>query len=213
MNSQKEYWDKKISEWTKASYGKNDTVNPIEKIAAYFRSVQKRKDAAIKLVGPIAKNKIVLDLGCGLGEFSFGLMKYKPRKIIAFDISHVAVSQVKKTAQKLRFGRTLEAKVSDITSLKKLPRFDIVVGLGFLDYLKPMQLSHLFSMIGNKSYLFSFFERKRTFFNLLHKVYTTIQRCPGAYKYTRKQMRNFIPKQTKLRFINKDHLWFVTNLI
>ncbi len=212
MKTQKEYWDKKISEWSYASYGKKKKIGLIERIATFFRSVDTRKEAALKLVGPKSYNKIVIDMGCGLGEFSFALLlRYKPKKIITYDISETAILAIKKNAQELKINDKMEFGVADISDLKQLPSFDIVVGLGFIDYLKPPQLECLFNLIGNKPFLFSYFEKKTSLFNLMHKIYIMLQKCPGAYKYTRKQIRSFVPKKTKLYFIKKDGLQFITN--
>ena len=212
MSGQKEYWDKKISEWSYASYGKKKKIGLTEKVATFFRSVDARKEAALKLVGPKSNNKIVIDMGCGLGEFSYGLlMRYKPKKVIAYDISDIAIKATKKNAQELKIKDKMEFEVADIAELKQLPSFDLVVGRGFIDYLKPAQLIHLFNLIQHKPFLFSYFEKKISLFNLMHKVYITLQKCPGAYKYTRKQIRSFIPKKTKLYFIKKDGLQFITN--
>lgn len=212
MISQKDYWNKKISEWSSASYGKRSKISLIEKIATHFRAVDKRKNAALKLIGPFAKEKIVLDLGCGIGGFTFGLLKYRPKKVIGIDISPVAAREVKDMAKKLDDNGRVEFRVADVSKLDKLPEFDIAVGLGFIDYLKPHQLKHLFKLIKDKLFLFSYFEKKLSLFNLLHKIYTALQNCPGAYKYTRDEIREFIPKKTKLYFINQDELWFISNL-
>lgn len=212
MKTQKDYWDKKISEWSHASYGKKKKISLIEKIAAYFRSVDARKETALKLIGPRAKNRTILDLGCGLGEFSIGLlMRYKPKKVIALDISEVAIKKIKKIATDLKISDKMEFQVAEISDVNKLADSNFIVGLGFIDYLKPDQLIHLFKLIGNTPFLFSYFEKRLSIFNLLHKIYITLQKCPGAYKYTRQQIRSFMPKKSKHFFIKKDGLQFITN--
>lgn len=212
MKSQKEYWDKKITEWSISSYGKTGRISLIERVATFFRAVNTRKEAGLKLIGPKSKNKVILDLGCGLGEFPLGLLlRYKPKKVIVYDISEVAIKEVKKLAKSMELKDKMEFYVADIAELDKLPDFDIVVGLGFIDYLKPEQLRHLFELIGNKPYLFSYFEKKTSFFNFLHKIYISIQRCPGAFKYTRKEIKSYLPKNSKIYFIKKNGLQFITN--
>ncbi|OGK18272.1 hypothetical protein A3G67_03185 [Candidatus Roizmanbacteria bacterium RIFCSPLOWO2_12_FULL_40_12] len=212
MTSQKDYWDKKITEWSSASYGRKSSISFLEKVATYFRSVDKRKDAAIKIISPLIKNKVILDLGCGLGEFAFGILRYKPKKVIALDISPNAVKQARLFAKKKKIHGKVRFEVSDVVKTKKLPESDIVIGLGFIDYLTLPQLKNLFRMIGKKPYLFSCFEKKFSLFNLLHNIYLISQNCPGAYKHTRSEIRNIVPKGMKLSFITKDGLLFITNL-
>jgi len=212
MKSQKDYWDKKISEWSISSYKKTGKISLVERIATYFRAVDLRKEAALKLIGPKTKDKVIIDFGCGLGEFPFGLlMRYKPKKVIVYDISEVAIKEVKKSAKTLNLLSKLEFYVQDVSTMNKLPNSDMVIGLGFIDYLNPEQMRHLFELIGDRPYLFSYFEKKISFFNLLHKFYVTLQGCPGAFKYTRKQIRSFTPKNSKLYFIKKSGLQFITN--
>ena len=212
MKSQKEYWDKKISLWSYVSYGKKKNNDLIEKIATYFRSVDARKETVLKLLGQRSKGKIVIDLGCGLGEFAIGLlMRYKPKKVVALDISEVAIRKIEKIATDLKLKDKMEFQVAEISEVNKLPDSNFVVGLGFIDYLKPDQMMHLFKLIGDTPFLFSYFEKRLSFFNFLHKIYITLQKCPGAYKYTRQQIRSFMPKKAKLFFIKKDGLQFITN--
>lgn len=213
MQTQKEYWDKKINEWSSASYSRGSKISTIEKIATFFRAVNRRKDAAIELIGPIAKNKTVLDLGCGMGEFTFDLVSYNPKKIIAVDISPSAIREIQKQIKKKKLNKKIEAGVSDIRTIDQLPACDIIVGLGFIDYFTKEELTHLFKMIEDTPYLFSYFEKKPSLFNLLHKIYITIQQCPGAYKYSRQEMNEIIPNTSKPIFIQKDGLQFITNMV
>src|SRR3990167_3985509 len=135
MTTQKEYWDKKINEWSSASYGRDSQISVLEKIATYFRSVEKRKDAAVKILAPYVKGKVILDLGCGLGEFTFDIIRYKPKKILAIDISKNAVHEAGIIAKKKKLNGKVTFEVADVVKLKKLPPSDIIVGLGFIDYL------------------------------------------------------------------------------
>ena len=154
----------------------------------------------------------IIDLGCGLGEFPLGLlMRYKPKKIIAYDISDVAIRKVKKLASGLDLKNKIEFYTEDVPKMNKLPNFDILTGLGFIDYLNREQMKNLFNLIGDKPFLFSYFEKKFSLFNFLHKIYLNLQRCPGAFKYTRKEIRSFLPKNSKLYFIKKNGLQFITN--
>lgn len=211
MKTQEEYWDKKIKEWSEASYEKK-AKSPIEKLAIFFRGgITKRMDVAIKIIGSRAKGKVVVDMGCGLGDFCFEILKYKPKMVVGIDISGVAI----KEAQRRVKARKLEDKVKfikgDIFQFKKLPAFDIAVGLGFIDYLDKEDLKKLFKLLRGRNFLFSMFEKKLSLLPLLHAVYVRIQKCPGAYKYTRKEMRELIPEDAHCYFLEEDGMLFVTN--
>ncbi len=211
MASQKEYWDQQIKEWSEASYkGKGD--NLIERIANLFRGpITKRMEVALEIIGPKAKDKVILDLGCGLGDFCFAVLKYRPKKVIGIDISPVAIREAKKRTERRKLKGKVGFLETDVAKIKKLPDFDLGVGLGFIDYLDKGQMRHLFKLLAGRRFLFSFFEKKLSLLNLLHEFYIKIQRCPGAYKYTREEMRQLAPEGLNLRFLEKEGMFFITN--
>lgn len=212
MATQEDYWDKKIKEWTEASYEKK-TKNLIEKTASLFRGgITKRMEVALEVVGPKAKGKVILDLGCGLGDFCFRILSYSPKKIIGIDISAVAVKEAIKRAKKRDCEEKVEFIRGNVTQMEKLPNFDIAVGLGFIDYLDKNDLKKLFKLLSGRHFLFSMFEKKFSLMNVLHAVYVKIQRCPGAFKYTREEMKKIIPKESKFYFLEKDKMLFIANL-
>lgn len=212
MLSQKDYWDQKIKEWSEASYEKK-TNRPIERLANLFRrGVTGRMEVALKFIGPQARGKVILDMGCGRGDFCFGLLNYQPQKVIGMDISGVAIKEAKKRAKEKDLRKEIEFIQGDLTQVGKLPEFDIVVGLGFIDYFNEKELQRLFKLLAGRLFFFSMFEKKLSLLNLLHAVYVRIQNCPGAYKYTREEMGQIIPKETKFYFLEKDKMLFITNL-
>lgn len=214
MISQREYWDKKIKEWTEVSHRKRTKgVGLIEKVANLFRGpITKRMDVALEIVGPKAKGKAVIVLGCGLGDFCFAILKYQPQKVIGLDISGVAIKEAKRRAEKRKLKDKVEFIQADATGIKKLPEFDIAVGLGFIDYLNKQQLKKLFKLLPDRYFFFSVFEKRLSLVNILHAVYVKIQGCPGAFKYSRKELREIVPKSLDSYFLEKDKMLFITNL-
>lgn len=214
MASQEEYWDKKIKEWTEVSYGeKRKGVSLIEKIANLFRGpITKRMEVALEIVGQKAKGKTVLDLGCGLGDFCFEVLKYNPQKVIGIDISGAAIKEAEKIAERKKLKNRVSFVQNDAARVKKLPEFDIAVGLGFIDYLNKQELRELFRLLLGHYFFFSVFEKKFSLRNLLHAVYVRVQKCPGAFKYTKDELRQIIPKNLNFYFLKKDKMLFITNL-
>jgi len=214
MKSQQKYWDKKITEWTRASYDeKLEDISLIEKMANLFRGpITKRMDVALEIIGPKAKGKIVADFGCGLGDFCFEALKYEPKKLIGIDISGVAVEEARKKSKKMKLEKKIEFVQADLGQLEKLPRFDIAVGLGFIDYLDKDELRQLFKLLTDHYFLFSVFEKKISLRNLVHGFYIKIKGCPGAFKFTRRELMGFVPKDANACFLEKDKMLFITNL-
>ena len=136
MLKQRQYWNNKIIEWSASGYRKKkEKISLVERIAYPFRKADKRYLAGIELIGPLAKNKVVLDLGFGVGDFSFGIIKYGPKKVFGIDIADSAVAFAMKVAIKKKVERRVQFRRGDVTQMKTLPESDIIVGLGFIDYL------------------------------------------------------------------------------
>lgn len=212
MNAQKDYWDRKIKEWSEASYQKK-TKSLIEKAASLFRGgITGRMDVALKIVGPKAKGKTIMDIGCGVGDFCFAMTKYQPEKIIGIDISQVAVKEAQKRAKIKKLDKVVTFIQADIANVKKLPKFDIAVGLGFIDYFNKEELKKVFKVLSGRYFLFSMFEKKISLLNILHAFYVRVQNCPGSYKYSRKEMTEIVPKEAGFYFLEKNGLLFITNL-
>ena len=92
----KYYWDKKIIDWEN-SMKKGVRVSLVEKLAGYFRKPLLRRMAmATDIVAPFAKDKTVLELGCGSGFFAFGLQERAGTKhITGVDISAQAINRAR----------------------------------------------------------------------------------------------------------------------
>lgn len=213
MISQKKYWDKKIKEWSSDSYSqKSNKTRPIEKLANLFRGpIVKRMEIALQIAGPKAKGKVIADFGCGLGDYCFKVLRYDPKKVIGLDISEVAVKEASNRAKKMGLKNVIFVQ-TDIGQAENLPEFDIAVGLGFIDYLDQEELKKLFKSLSNRYFLFSVFEKKLSLRNLIHGVYVKMQKCPGAFKYSKAELIKIIPKKLKANFLEKDKLLFITNL-
>lgn len=212
MKAQQKYWDKKITEWSSISYDKTSQASLIEKLATPFRRADLRVLAASSLLAPLIKGKSLLFLGCGVGNECFAILSHSPKKVIGIDISPVAIAQAKKNAKKHNVEKKIDFLVGDVGSIKELPDSDYVLGLGFIDYLTKKELKNLFELVMPKKFLFSYFEKKLTLFNLIHTLYVKSQRCPGAFKYSRQEINEIMPKKTEHYFLKKDGLLFLTNI-
>lgn len=79
-------------------------------------------------------SKVVLDYGCGIGNFAEKVVDFNPKKIIAVDISEEAIKKAKKNID-LKY-KNIEFKVDNCENLNlDSDSFDIVYGGGILHHL------------------------------------------------------------------------------
>ena len=83
----------------------------------------------------IAKDKEILDYGCGVGSFVEKVVKYQPKNITGIDISEVSINKAKKNAEDLKVDASFKVDNCEKTSFSD-SSFDIVYGTGILHHLK-----------------------------------------------------------------------------
>ena len=159
MNN-KNYWDNKIIEWEDSIRGK-DNISFVERLASCFRNTLKvRTEMCLNILNPFAKDKEVLELGCGSGYFAFELYSQaKPKCIIGIDISGNAIRRAQSVSENKEVMNTFTFLEGDVASIS-LPEADITIGLGFLDYLTLQEIKMLFKKIKSSYFLFTFAEKR-----------------------------------------------------
>ena len=81
-----------------------------------------------------AKNKIVLDYGCGTGSATQKIASLKPSKLFGIDISEVSINKAIENAKNLNLQ--IEYSVDNCEKTKfKAETFDLVFGSGILHHL------------------------------------------------------------------------------
>ncbi len=205
----KAYWDKKIIEW-EDSLAQNRKVSFIESIASKFRQPLKIRSAmCLNLLKKAGKGKTVLELGCGSGFFAFRAYKEtKPKKIIGIDISRNAIERANKIKKELKIGNKVEFLEGDTNNIK-LPKADITIGLGFLDYLTADEIRNLMKSLTSRYIIFTFSEKKVSIYRYMHILYLLSQKCPKHYYYTKKQIVGLLKdRYDNLRIISGPKLMF-----
>lgn len=208
MNS-KQYWENKIIEWEDSVKGVNK-VSFIEKVATVFRKpLQYRSSMSLQLLRPFVHEKIVLDLGCGSGFFDMALYDLaKPSKIIGIDISSQAIKRAQKTANERNLMEICQFFEGDAGRMS-LPKVDVTIGLGFLDYLTLSEIKFLFERLKSKYFLFSFSERKLSVLRFMHILYMLSQSCPKHFYNTKVEIKQCIGEKFGATiFLNDRHLSF-----
>jgi len=205
----KDYWNNKIIEW-EDSMGNGQNLSFVERFASYFREpVKNRSRICMDTLRPFIEGKTILELGCGSGFFSLALYKNSGVKnVIGFDISEKAINRAKKLCQEQGLTQYCEFHQAEAVSAT-LPKADIVIGLGFLDYLAAEDITTLFGKLKMNHFLFTFSEKVPSLFRYLHILYLLSQRCPKHFYYAKTDIRRFIGNAyTGVQFINDRRLSF-----
>ncbi|MDP3735405.1 MAG: class I SAM-dependent methyltransferase [bacterium] len=185
----REYWDNKIIAW-EDSLSSSEGLSFVETLASKFRKPLKvRSELCLDILKKNARNKSVLELGCGSGYFAFRMRREAgPHSIVGVDVSRRAIERARRLQKELDITGGLAFIEGDANSIH-LPKADITVGLGFLDYLTAEEIVALFKNLKSEYFVFTFSEKKFSLLRLLHMLYLISQRCPKHYYYTKYDMR------------------------
>ena len=88
-SSSAEYWNQHAASWEASAYFEDTDTKPAfwDKLSTRFRGrgMYVRMDAALKMVKPHVKDKVVLDIGCASGRFAFLMMEAGAARVIGVD--------------------------------------------------------------------------------------------------------------------------------
>ena len=204
--------EEKILEWETSAYeGKAESI--LEKIVTHFRDpIRKRLNVTVNVLKNLVKDKVVLDLGCGTGIFCIEMTKYGSKRLIGIDISSAAIRKAKEKIQLKGLVDKIEFLCIDVRRDNELPKADIAVGLGFIDFLNRNELRELLNKMNVRYFWFSFPEKKTSLINILHNLYLKSQKCPVYHRFKRHEMSEVIPSHYEYHFVEEDGLVFLTNL-
>ena len=184
----KTYWTKKIIEW-EDSMKPGRKVSFIERLASLFRGPLKgRSDLCMEMILPYVPEKTVLEIGCGSGYFALDLFERgHPTHITGLDISEEALKRAAELVAEKGLSNSFTFQEGE-APLLSLPEADIVLGLGFLDYLSLDEIESLFSKMQCTHFLFTFAERKFSIFRYMHILYLMSQNCTQHYYFTQREI-------------------------
>ncbi|MDP2653365.1 MAG: class I SAM-dependent methyltransferase [Candidatus Omnitrophota bacterium] len=162
----RDFWDCKILAWEAGRYsprrkGLFPDVN---------RPLKERMETAGRVLRTAAKDKVVLELGCGTARLLPAVMEAGAREYIGIDVSEAALREARGNCDRLGFSSRARFLRRDLRDLGPLSA-DLCFSLGFLDWLTVDEIKGVISGIDCGCFFHSFSERRFSLRQVLHRVY------------------------------------------
>ena len=157
------YWNRHASDWEKMAYNKG-------KKYLRFPSSEQRENITVNEIKNISssKNVSIIDLGCANGELVRHLLRDGFKNVHGVDNSEKMIALAKQFLKKEMPAVDANAvfSVADVDGLKENGSFDMIIGMGIIEYL--LDLNSFFSKVsqGLKKGGYAFIESRNKLFNL-----------------------------------------------
>jgi 2-polyprenyl-3-methyl-5-hydroxy-6-metoxy-1,4-benzoquinol methylase len=188
-----QYWDGVIGAWEATAYGEGGKeADFIERIAGRLRGhIVARRRTCFDRLREWISGKVALEIGCGSGATCFRLLELGAKKVYGLDISETAVRAARARASDAGIGADRACfLVHEIgASLELDEPIDIVIGLGILEYARPVDVQTFIRQVAPGSIFFSYDEKTCNLQKLLHFFYRRLKRIPFYKKYTPAEIR------------------------
>lgn len=194
----KHYWDLFIERWEQDTYTVPKGII-FKKINFFLRCpLRNRLKITMNLLDGNIKDALILELGCGTGIFSLELLNKGARHITGVDISGVAVSKANERMLRQSINASRYNFFCKDASEVDCSAYDIIVGIGLLDWMTFKDMNKLFEKVKGKKILLTFSEKRYCVYSILHRFYWLLRRiflsvkvCPRYYSV--KEIKKYLP--------------------
>jgi ubiquinone/menaquinone biosynthesis C-methylase UbiE len=130
----------------------------------------------------------VLDIGCGSGRYSIECARRNADRVVGIDFAPSMINLSQEIARQMNVSNKCEFICGDFLTYPFKESFDIVLALGFFDYIKaPEQLFKKIARMNPRKFIASF-PKFTPVWGLQRAIrYHCIKKCP-IYNYTREQL-------------------------
>lgn len=164
------FWDKKILTWENARY-KNSKG-----------SIYRRQSYCLNLIKKIPKNTSILELGCGSGLLANEIYKLGFLNYTGIDFSNTAINNANK--RKKSWPKSFRFYCEDPTSTNINYQADLVISLGFLDWLTDKQIYSLSQRLDVNHSIHSFSNNGFNLLRFAHLIFVFFQYGKDNKGYT-----------------------------
>lgn len=171
-----QFWNQSATDFDDIYSGRKGTLGRV--LDRWFRKdMFQRFDWVMKAAGDI-RGKTVCDVGCGSGRFVTALAKRGAARVMGVDIAPNMVALSRKLATEVRVTNVCEFVQSDVLDWKTDEKFDLVIAIGFWDYIAdPLPRLRLIRKMTRGKFL-SAWPRLWTWRMPVRKLRLTVKGCP-----------------------------------
>lgn len=161
MIDKRAFWNGRILGWEKKRYRES---------FFFYSSIYYRRKNCLKLISElVSPGQSIVELGCGSGtlvENLSGDINYH-----GYDFSEVAIDEAR---DKFKHKKRFSFSVMDLTLLEDDITADLIVGLGFIDWLEKNEFKNILEKCDSPLLLFSYSERRRHWFRRIYDLYSKL---------------------------------------
>jgi len=189
-----QYWNRNADDWEKMAYNK-------EKKFLRFPSSEQRENITVDEIKKIApsKNVSIIDLGCANGELVRHLLRNGFKNVRGVDNSKKMIALAKQFLKKEMPKTDADDvfSVDDVDNLKEVGPFDIITGMGIIEYL--LDSNSFFSKIskGLTKGGYAFIESRNKLFNLFSANHYTKESDIASLLKSAEDIARFSPIQDR----------------
>ncbi len=183
-----QYWDRIAPQFDAIYTGKK---NPLARSLDRWlrRDIYERFDWVMRKAGNV-QGKTVCDVGCGSGRFVTALAQ-RGASVTGLDFAPQMLDMSRELVKHDRVADRCEFVLSDILDWKTDQTFDLVIAIGFWDYVaEPSERLRVIRKITRGTFL-SAWPRAGTFRAAIRKQRLKVGGCP-VYFWTEAQVQNYL---------------------
>jgi ubiquinone/menaquinone biosynthesis C-methylase UbiE len=181
----KNYFDKVPKEWDTLYSHENKLVFFFNQL--FRKALYERYEFTFQHCGEISGAR-VLDIGCGTGRYSIEFAKRGAAKVVGLDFAPQMLDFSRQKAKEVGVADKCEFIEGDFLSQNFREQFDIVVAIGFFDYIQDPSI--YFKKIASltRHRFLATFPADSLIMGTQRKIRYALKRCP-LYFYTSEQLK------------------------